>query len=801
MATGSRERLLVQATPASADVAAFAVGLAETLSPIAPDAVEQVAQRVRVPESTEDLSQALAELILDAIGHWPARRRLVIDDYHLVQDSRAVDSFMDWVLTLSKLRIVVTARRAPAWVTARRRLHQQVVEITRDDLSMSDEEVRAVLADTPTATTDELLRNAEGWPVLIGLAASSTQTHAPAHHVADDLFEYFADEILRREQPSVQQTLVRLSVLPNLDSDAISGLTGATTPEALIHHLANEGLVREVGPRQYAFHPLVREFLRSRLRADEPAETRVVRRALTKLTRDERWDDAFAVALESNQLSKAAAIVGQAAPKLMRQGRLETIEKWLAQCGPAALSDPDAQLAVAELHVRRARFRPAEAVAKLVRSHGVGNVSRAGSIAAQAAYWLERENEAFDLYQEALAKATTRTDTLRALWGCYLTSYESEHGDPLAFLEQLEEAAGQDVNYRLRSAVGRVTLTHRSGSFSNCWPILEPLIPYVGWSDDPDAHTSFLALCGFVNIAQARYDVALKFASDGFTLSKALGLRFALPTFASITFDAELGRRSPRAAQRALGMLKQLATTGDYPLTRFFLHKSELRWELFTNRSPSNPVSANALDDLEGELQAEIRALYALVYAVSGNSKQSKAEALAASDLGRTAEVTQVIALSEAVSALAQTSHDASRIVANALRSVREVEYPDALILAYRSYLPLLREAVNNGEHADYVWDAVSRANDHRLAARLGLTKAGGATPKLKEVLTPRELEVAQLMALGRTNREIADQLVIASSTAKVHAHNVVKKLGAKNRLDAIARYAASSRDEELTDS
>ena len=58
----------------------------------------------------------------------------------------------------------------------------------------------------------------------------------------------------------------------------------------------------------------------------------------------------------------------------------------------------------------------------------------------------------------------------------------------------------------------------------------------------------------------------------------------------------------------------------------------------------------------------------------------------------------------------------------------------------------------------------------------------------LVEPLSPRELEVLHLMALGRTNREIAQQLVVATGTVKAHAASIYRKLDAANRTEAVAR-------------
>ena len=58
----------------------------------------------------------------------------------------------------------------------------------------------------------------------------------------------------------------------------------------------------------------------------------------------------------------------------------------------------------------------------------------------------------------------------------------------------------------------------------------------------------------------------------------------------------------------------------------------------------------------------------------------------------------------------------------------------------------------------------------------------------LVEPLSQRELEVLQLMALGRTNREIAEQLFVARGTVKAHAASIYRKLDVANRTEAAAR-------------
>lgn len=52
--------------------------------------------------------------------------------------------------------------------------------------------------------------------------------------------------------------------------------------------------------------------------------------------------------------------------------------------------------------------------------------------------------------------------------------------------------------------------------------------------------------------------------------------------------------------------------------------------------------------------------------------------------------------------------------------------------------------------------------------------------------LTPREVEVLQLMAEGMSNAEIAEHLVLSGTTIKTHVGNVLAKLGARDRVQAV---------------
>lgn len=79
------------------------------------------------------------------------------------------------------------------------------------------------------------------------------------------------------------------------------------------------------------------------------------------------------------------------------------------------------------------------------------------------------------------------------------------------------------------------------------------------------------------------------------------------------------------------------------------------------------------------------------------------------------------------------------------------------------------------------------------------LIRAAVRPPEPEYNLTARECEVLELLVEGITNRKIAERLTVSTATAKFHVRNVLAKLGAESRAEAVAialrRGLVGSRD------
>ena len=72
--------------------------------------------------------------------------------------------------------------------------------------------------------------------------------------------------------------------------------------------------------------------------------------------------------------------------------------------------------------------------------------------------------------------------------------------------------------------------------------------------------------------------------------------------------------------------------------------------------------------------------------------------------------------------------------------------------------------------------------NDHNVEA----TISDRETAPERLGLTPREIEILQLMATSQTNRDIAEQLFISEETVRTHVKRILRKLNQPNRTQAV---------------
>lgn len=192
------------------------------------------------------------------------------------------------------------------------------------------------------------------------------------------------------------------------------------------------------------------------------------------------------------------------------------------------------------------------------------------------------------------------------------------------------------------------------------------------------------------------------------------------------------------------------------------------------------------VDAVTTRLQRRLSAARTLAAAVPGGPQRDTAAHLAdaAATLTRLT-VSDAHAWSDAVacwSDLGDRWHQAAALVREAEAAAAIGALDHAASSLRRSHTialelgagPLLADIEAVGARTRISIEPPSRIEiDEPSAARLGLT--------------PREAEVLALVAAGRTNRQIGDELFVSDKTASVHVSNILRKLGVNTRVDAAA--------------
>jgi LuxR family transcriptional regulator, regulator of acetate metabolism len=149
---------------------------------------------------------------------------------------------------------------------------------------------------------------------------------------------------------------------------------------------------------------------------------------------------------------------------------------------------------------------------------------------------------------------------------------------------------------------------------------------------------------------------------------------------------------------------------------------------------------------------------------------------------------------SYAVAAIVVESEVVGLMHADAAASERAVDDVDRELLTLACtglgevfHRAVLRETLQR--HRAELQSAVSWLSG-QLRAPTAESVGGGDGAEAVRSLTAREREILVLMARGQTNGQIATALAVREGTVKYHVKNVLRKLGARSRADAVARYA-----------
>jgi len=157
-----------------------------------------------------------------------------------------------------------------------------------------------------------------------------------------------------------------------------------------------------------------------------------------------------------------------------------------------------------------------------------------------------------------------------------------------------------------------------------------------------------------------------------------------------------------------------------------------------------------------------------------------------------------------AAAALCGDRRAAEAYYVQALEVATRIRFRPEIAIIHLQFAELLSEDADEGRraevhsHLEFAIDEFRAMNMQLALDRALRLKPDDASPRKKsrDALTAREREIAGLLALGKSNREIATTLVISEGTVEVHAKHILSKLGLRSRTQMVAKLA-SQRDQK----
>ena len=692
----------------------------------------------------------------------------------------------------------------------------------------------------------------EGWIAGLQLAALSMQGRKDIPGFLEAItgshryiIDYLVEEVLARQPEPVQTFLLQTAILERLQGSLCEAVMGEmrepgeeASGQAMLEQLEQANLFLTPLDDErlwYRYHQLFAEALRHRLQRRQPAQVpELHRRASTWYEQHGLVRDAVHHALAAADFEQAVRLMEQAVDSLVRRGEIATLQRWVDAL-PHELILSHIELSVwqgwllfvsgkhaaAERHlqdiertfgINRASAEHSEQqtmasgafnqtailgrIAAIRASIAVtqGDLPRTIALSRLALEYLPQESMARAYVAWYLGKAHWLSGDMEAasiaLVEASRVSWEVDHpyavflvAHDLAHLQITQGHLHQaDQTYRqaLQLAIQR----------GGHQPALGPA--YVGrgnlereWNH-LDAATSLL---------QEGIKLCEQTANTGVIVQASTGLAFIKQARGDTDGASAMMQQAVQRAERQ--HLSQSRSTQEVEASQAWLsliqgdEAATLRWVHRCGLSVDqelNPLREREYLTLVRILITQRRLDEAVKWL--GNLVQL-AEAQ-----GRTGSMIELLMLqAEALHASGEMKQAMERLS----RSLSLAEPEGYIRLFVDEGAPMAQLLVQmrirkpddrsgSMHYREHLLALLGRAHDEDVLHSAVAAVPGSGTYSLSEPLSERELEVLRLIVAGCSNREIADQLVIAVSTVKWYVNAIYGKLQVESRTKAIAR-------------
>lgn len=762
------------------------------------------------------INTVLNELINDIAG-LDYHIMLVLDDYHVISHPEIHEALRYLVEHQPhQMHLVITSREDPPLPLPRLRARGEMAEIRMHDLRFSLDETtqffsHSMKLDLESEVISVLEARTEGWIAGLQLAGIVLK-NLPDHQAFMDTFsgshryvlDYLTDEVLQSQDEEVRQFLVQTAILKRFNTDICQAVTGNANSQFILEQLEQTNMFIVPLDHErvwYRYHHLFADSLLTELSKAEASE--LYKKASAWHEANDMIFEAVTYALDSADPEFMADMIDVALQQetIWSSGNLVLYSSWLEKLPAQVLANrPHLSLNAAFVLYLSGRFDDALQLIALAEtdlaaqpaSPEVENLLALvalyrGSIAAVRGD-VEQAIELITFAQSRLPRADHMAHA-RAHFSLGVANENSGQADDAAknFLRASEKAQSAGVLHlavHARCSAAQVLID--LGRLNLAEQACRTAIDLAEGQRFPPLGVALSILGG---IALERNDLASaeQLLNEGIALSSQRMLLIhviaGMASYVHLTVCQGNTAEFLNAIDEVNAILEEYDE--EYDVDRFYLVAAahQARMHIFLADRQAVDQWAKAYQASRSDSPFEYAELTLVRYLLMSGDYEAVPSILqplldAARHEGRFRASMEIKLL---FSRYCQDKGDIPTAL-KWLSEALEIAAPEGFIRIFLDEAPVLELLPQVRETAPDLVDAI-----------LGQQKSPDdverpAQPQLPEPLTEQELNILALIVGGKTNQQIADELVVTLGTVKWHVHNILQKLGVNNRTQATIR-------------
>ncbi|MEW6650845.1 MAG: hypothetical protein AB1453_11735, partial [Chloroflexota bacterium] len=304
------------------------------------------------PQERLNLDMLVSLIVNDAYDSIGEHFVLIIDDYHLVENNRDINYFINQLLLLmdENCHLVILSRRLLPLADMPLLVARSLVGgLGFEDLAFQQEEIRNLYLQNfhillPEKQAEEFAHLTEGW--ITGLILSTQVENGkvvtrfkPRKIAGVSLYDYLAQQVLEQLTVDLRRFLYRTSIFEEFDVSVCAAVIGKGLNieedwQDLMEQIQRNNLfvlpVIEEEHIWLRYHHLFRDFLQNRMFQEYPEESRILQLKLADYYQQVgEWERAYDVYDRLGEKTAKANMVQKAGTIMVARGQILTLQFWL----------------------------------------------------------------------------------------------------------------------------------------------------------------------------------------------------------------------------------------------------------------------------------------------------------------------------------------------------------------------------------------------------------------------------------------------------------------------------------------